>query len=242
MSERVKTAAILALTSLLWSACRASSPGAITHDEISRRTQELFDAVAPGNKEPWEKYIADDAMYFDEQGHNMDKKALIATIEPLPAGVSGTIKIVNSKINRQGNTLIHSYDMDETETFHGQQLRARYHATDTWMNRDHQWQIVAGQVLRYYEDPAAGVADTNKFPGYIGTYELADEREIVSSENGKLYLTRGMRPRVELIPEAGDIFFRKGIEGRLIFQYADGKVNSLIQRRNNEDIVWKKAR
>ena len=242
MSERMKTATVLVLTSLLCSACKESSPRAITHDEISRKTQELFDAVAPGNKEPWEKYIADDAMYFDEQGHNMDKKALMATIERLPAGVSGTIKIVNSKINRQGNTLIHSYDMDETENYHGQQLRARYHATDSWMNRDHQWQIVAGQVLRYYEDPAAGVADTNKFPDYVGTYELADEREVVSSENGKLYLTRGTRPRLELIPEACDIFFRKGIEGRLIFQYADGKVNSLIHRRNNEDVVWKKAR
>jgi len=30
-------------------------PAAITQEELVRRTQELFDAVVPGNKEPWQK-------------------------------------------------------------------------------------------------------------------------------------------------------------------------------------------
>jgi hypothetical protein len=181
-------------------------------------------------------------MYFDEQGHNMDKKALVASIEPLPPGITGTIQIVNSKVNIQGDTLIHSYDMNETEDFHGQELHARYHATDTWIKRNDQWQIVAGQVLRYYEDPAPGLADRRKFPGYVGTYALAEERQIVSAENGKLYLKRGARPPVELIPETADIFFRKGVEGRILFHYMGGKSDSLIDRRNNEDVVWHKLK
>jgi hypothetical protein len=36
----------------------------------------------------------------------------------------------------------------ESESIHGQQVHARDHATDTWMVRNRQWQIVAGQVLR----------------------------------------------------------------------------------------------
>ena len=210
--------------------------------DILRRTQELFDAVALGNKEPWQKYIADDVMYFDEQGHDLDKKALLATIEPLPAGLTGTIRVVKSKFNVQGNTLIHTYDMDESESVHGQQMHARYHATDTWMYRNRQWQIVAGQVLRYYEDPAPGTADERKLRDYIGTYVLDDQNETVSLDQGKLYLARGTRPRVELIPEACDIFFRKSIEGRVLFRYVDGAVTSLIDRRNNEDVVWRKIR
>jgi hypothetical protein len=210
-------------------------------EEIVKDTQRLFDAVAPGNKEPWDKYVADDVMYFDEQGHNMDKQALLSTIQGLPTGLSGTIKVANSKINLQGNTLIHSYDMDETETVFGQEVHARYHATDTWMNRSHGWQIVAGQVLRYYEDPAPAAADVGKFRDYVGTYEMGGQREVVSVENGKLYLKRGTRAPVELIPESCDIFFRKGIEGRQLFRYGDGKVSSLIDRRNNEDIVWQRV-
>lgn len=37
-------------------------------------------------------------------------------------------------------------------------------------------------------------------------------------------------------------FFRKAVEGRILFRYdAAGKVNALIDRRNNEDVVWRKA-
>lgn len=238
--SKVKISTLIVLTLLLCSGCRKAAKPETAKDDIVRKTQELFDAVAPGNQQPWEKYIADDALYFDEQGHNMDKKALVASIDPLPTGLSGTIKVVNSKVNIQGNTLIHSYDTDETENYHGQELRARYHATDTWMKRNQQWQIVAGQVLRYYEDPAPGVGNPRKFHEYEGSYEIADQREVVSSENGKLYLTRGTHARAELIPEACDIFFRKGIEGREVFHYTGGKVNSIIDRRNNEDVVWQK--
>jgi hypothetical protein len=136
-----------------------------------------------------------------------------------------------------------SYDMDETETVFGQDMTARYHATDTWMRRNGQWQIVAGQVLRYYEDPAPGKVDGTRISGYVGTYELAPGNRLTISVDGKeLYRQRGDQPRALLIPEATDIFFRKGVEGRILFRHADnGKVDALIDRRNNEDVVWKRV-
>jgi hypothetical protein len=216
----------------------------ITQDELVRRTQELFDALVPGNQEPFKKYFADDAMFFDEKGRNMDQAALVKDIQPLPKGYSGTIKLMQPKSHIEGNVAILSYDLDETETIFGQNMTARYHETDTWMQRGGKWQIVAGQVLRYYEDPAQGKADTSKFPAYVGTYKLGPERTMtISAENGHLYETRNGRPREELIPEASDIFFRKSVEGRTLFGHGDdGKVNSLIDRRNNEDVVWTKAK
>lgn len=242
MEEALKPATLLICAFLFLTSCVTSKPAPITQAEIVRRTQELSDAVAPGNKDPWKEYFADDAMYFDEQGHNMDKVALVASIEPLRAGVSGNIKVQNSQFHLAGDTAIHSYDMDESETVQGQNLHARYHATDTWMYRNGQWRIIAGQVLRYYEDPATGVADVSKFPDYAGTYELAPgDRAVVTNENGKLFVQRGTGPKVELVPEVADIFFRKGVEGRRLFHYAGGKVDSMIDRRNNEDIVWKKV-
>ncbi len=235
----MKLFAAIVLLALL-TAC-ASRPTPLTQAEVIQRSQELFDAVAVGDKTPWQKYFADDVLYFDEKGRSMDKTALVADIEPLPKGFSGEIKIVNSKFHLDGNTAIHSYDMDEKETIFGQELHARYHATDTWMYRNQQWQIVAGQVLRYYEDPAPGTADERKLKDYVGTYELAPgERATISTEKGRLYLKRGSRPAVELIPEACDIFFRKGVEGRRVFHYAKGKVDFMVDRRNNEDVVWKK--
>jgi ketosteroid isomerase-like protein len=214
----------------------------ITQEELVRNTQEIFDAVAPGNAEPFKKYFAEDAMFFDEKGRSMDKAALVKDVQPLPKGYSGTIKLVRPKSHIEGNIAILSYDLDETETIFGQNMTARYHETDTWMRRGGKWQIVAGQVLRYYEDPAPGKADTSKFPTYVGTYQLGPERTmLVTAEDGHLFGQRNGRPREEFTPEASDIFFRKGVEGRILFgQGEGGKVMLLIDRRNNEDVVWKR--
>ena len=75
----------------------------ITQDELVRRSQELFDAVAPGNQEPFKKYFADDAMFFDEKGRSMDKAALVKDVQPLPKGYSGTIKLVRPKSHIESN-------------------------------------------------------------------------------------------------------------------------------------------
>jgi hypothetical protein len=233
---------LTALSAVVWSG--AADEPIITQDELVRRSQELFDSVAPGNAEPFKKYFADDVMFFDEKGRSMDKTALVKDIQPMPKGYSGTIKLVRPKSHIEGNVAILSYDLDETETIFGQNMTARYHETDTWMRRGGKWQIVAGQVLRYYEDPAPGKADTGKFAVYVGTYQLGPERKMtVSAEGDHLYSQRAGRDRGELIPEASDIFFQKGVEGRTLFGAgADGKVISLIDRRNNEDVVWNKIK
>jgi uncharacterized protein DUF4440/uncharacterized protein DUF3471 len=233
---------VCGLTLLTLLSCQPKS--GITQDELIRRTQELFDAVAAGDQTPWKKYFADDCMYFDEKGRNMNKAALVADITPLPAGYSGNIKIGKVQSHIDHHVAILSYDMDETETIYGQNMTARYHATDTWMHRNGQWQIVAGQVLRYYEDPTPGKADSAKFVEYVGTYELSPGNTLTISTDGKLlYRQRGDRPKDLLIPEATDIFFRKGVEGRILFRRADkDKVDAMIDRRNNEDVVWQRVK
>src|SRR5213078_570987 len=215
----------------------------ITQDELVRRTQELYDAIVPGNQAPWKKYFADDCIFADEKGRTLDKPKLIADITPLPTGYSGTIKIVNAQSRIIGNTAILSYDADETETIFGQNLKARYHVTDTWLQRDGNWHIIASQAHRYYEDPAMGKADPKKFAYYIGAYELAPgQTRSVSAEGDRLFVERNGK-KEELLPETSEIFFRKGVEGRILFRYAGaGKVDALIDRRNNEDVIWRKAK
>ncbi len=222
---------------------------AISQEELVRRTQELVDSVAGGDQGPWKKYFADDCMYFDEKGRNMDKKALIADLTGLPQGSSGTIKVQNAESHIEGNVAILSYDLDETEIIFGQVEKARYHETDTWLRRKGEWKIGAGQVLRYYADPAAGEADPKTYADYVGMYELGPGKTLTISREGKqLYRQSGGGTKVELIPEATGIFFRKGVEGRILFGRGDsgkpgmaGQVDTLIDRRNNEDVIWKKG-
>jgi hypothetical protein len=235
-------AASVLLVLLALCGCRSEKPTPITQEELVRREQAMMDAVVPGDKRPWQDYLADDVIYFDEKGRLHDKTSLINDVSPLPTGYSGTIKIVRPKSHIEGNIAILSYDSDETETIFGQNLTARYHTTDTWMNRNGRWQIVAGQVLRYYEDPAEGQSNPKKFGDFTATYELAPGvTRTVTLENGTLSDQRVGRSKMQLIAESGDLFFRKGVEGRILFHRDNrGKVDQLIDRRNNEDVVWKK--
>lgn len=105
----------------------------ISEAELLRRTQQLYDAVAPSDRAPWQKFFADDCMFFDEKGHNMNKEELVASITPLPNGYSGSIVVQNAKSHIDADIAILSYDLDETEIIYGQGLKARYHETDTWM-------------------------------------------------------------------------------------------------------------
>jgi Domain of unknown function (DUF4440) len=224
----------------------------ITQDELVRRAQELCDAIAPGNQAPWKKYFADDCIFSDEKGRTMDKAKLVADITPMPDGYSGAIKIANVQSRIIGDTAVLSYDLNETETIFGQNLTARYHTTDTWLRRDGDWQIIASQVHRYYEDPAvaapsqllnsAGAARTST-SSFVGTYELAPgQTRLVTAESDKLFVERKGK-KEQLFPETSEIFFRKGVEGRILFRYdANAKVDALIDRRNNEDVIWRKMK
>jgi hypothetical protein len=218
----------------------AERDAAITENELVRRTQELYDAIISGNQAPWRKYFADDSIFADEKGRTMDKAKLMADITPLPAGYSGAIKLEHVQSRVYDNVAILSYDANETETIFGQSLSARYHITDTWLRRDGNWQIIASQAHRYYEDPAVGKADPKKFPDFIGSYELAPgQTRTVIAEGDSLFVERNGK-KDQLFPETAEVFFRKGVEGRILFRYdKNGKVDALIDRRNNEDVIWR---
>ena len=157
----------LIIALLLCVGAPVTSPGensTITEAELVRRTQELFDAVVPGDPTPWKKYYADDCLYHDEKGRSLKKAELVADITPLPKGYSGTIKLRNAESRITADTAVLSYDLDETETIFGQELHARYHEMDTWHKRNGDWQIVAAQAFRYYEDPAVSKAIRRNLP------------------------------------------------------------------------------
>ncbi len=210
--------------------------------QLTRQTQELYDSLIPGNQEPWKKYYADDCIFADEKGRLFNKTQLVNDVTPMPQGYSGSIKLEKVQSRVVGQTAILSYDANETETIFGQELHARYHTTDTWLRRHDTWQIIASQSHRYYEDPAIGDTDPRKFADFAGTYELAPGQiRTVTAEGAKLFVERKGK-KEELLPEAADIFFRKGVEGRILFRRdkASNIVTTLVDRRNNEDVMWKK--
>lgn len=230
------------LASAFLRTAHATDNSAKLETELIARAQELFDAVAAGNQEPWKKYFADDCLFFDEKGRNFTKAELVADIQPLPKGYSGKIIVGKPRSLIGGDTAILSYDLDETETVFGQNLKARYHVTDTWLRRNNLWQIAASQVFRYYDDPAVGKIDIGKLRDFVGNYELAPGQTRTVSIDGDHLVVERNGKREALLPEASEIFFRKGVEGRILFRADNnGKIDALVDRRNNEDVVWRKV-
>lgn len=215
---------------------------AIDEAELVRRTQHMYDAIPAGDQAPWKSYYAEDAMVYDEKGRAMNKKALLDDLQPMPAGYSGVIKVMHPHGTFAPGVVVLAYDCDELETIFGQELHARYHSVDTWLYRDGKWQIAVSQTMRYYEDPAVGSTDAAHLNDFTGTYELSPgNRRTVTQLNGAIFLQRGTGAKTALLPESGDLFFRTGVEGRILFhRNASGKVDALYDRRNNEDVVWRK--
>src|SRR2546423_9141003 len=203
--------ALVTFFSAVTLACAADVP--ITQDELVRRTQELYDAIVPGNQAPWKKYFADDCIFSDEKGRTLDKAKLIADITPMPAGYSGAIKIDNVQSRIIGDTGVLSYDANETETIFGQNLTARYHVTDTWLQRAGEWKIIASQAHRYYEDPVIGKIEPKKFGDFIGIYELAPgQTRSATAEGETLFVERKgknvqLNNKEQLFPETSDLYF-----------------------------------
>ena len=161
----------------------------------------------------------------------------------MPAGYSGTIHVIHPHAIFAPGVAVLAYECEETETIFGQELHARYHSVDTWLYRLGSWQIAGSQTMRYYEDPAAGASDPARLGDFTGVYELAPgNRRTVLRKGDELEMQKGSGAKTMLVPESGDIFFRAGIEGRIVFHRdSSGKVDALYDRRNNEDVVWKRV-
>ena len=128
---RIGRTHVLALASICLIAAPAPSkhragPGEDLEAILSRQTQELCDAVTAGDSTVWDRYLAPDASYADENGALNSKAQLLQGIKPLPKGISGKLEVAHFEVHPHGETAIATYEIDETEEYFGQVIHARY--------------------------------------------------------------------------------------------------------------------
>ena len=213
-------------------------------DVLRRQTQELFDALGKGDKVVWEKYLDPEVRYVDESGGVAGKKEMVDGVRALPAGVSGTIRVTDYEARVHGGLAVATWVADETETYHGRELRCRYRTTDTWKKTPAGWRLVAAQVLAIREDPPAIALPPALRAEYAGRYALPDglAYEIKATPSGGLEGAQDGRKAEELRAESPDVLF---VPGKPRYRYlirrdARGKVDALIQRREAWDLVWER--
>lgn len=235
---------LLAAAAPVWAQPAAPHSDAALERELRRRTQELMDAVAPGKKEVWEKYLHPRHLSLDENGTVYDKAAIVAEIQPLPAGLVGRIEVDKFRLERKGDTAVVVAEVQEYLDYHGQQLRTRFRFLDTWLREAGDWLLLARHTAAVLKDPPAiplTVAELGEYAGrYRLTAEIATTLRVATEGEAGLVSERTGRPAVNYRPEVKDLFFAPGQprSRRLFERDAQGRVVAFRDRREGEDIRW----
>ena len=214
-----------------------------TQRQIEGLAQELLDAITYGRPEVWRRILHPRALVADEDGKVYTKDEMVSEIRPLPAGYEGELRIANPKFSLDGDMAVLSYDTPESLKLYGQTLHTLFRATDVYRRVDGQWLLFAKQIQVIPAELAAIRVDAASYDDYLGRYELgADAALVVTREGDRLYSQRDTRPKDELLPIGADRFVRKGHPRgeRFCRRDASGKVDALVDRRDNADLIWRR--
>jgi ketosteroid isomerase-like protein len=202
--------------------------------------QALLDAIAPGDKAPWDAALTPDAVYVDENGRILSRAEFLKALVPLPPGASGHIAITDYEADIDGDTALVRHRDDERELYHGQPLHARYLMTETWLRRAGAWKLAMVHAYVVAVDPPAMILPATALDAFVGDYALSDLTYTVRRQGDHLAGAQSGGAFQPLLAETPDVFFQPGHpRTRMIFQRdAEGAVARLIDRREGEDLVF----
>jgi ketosteroid isomerase-like protein len=231
-------AAVLGLASAV-----AYADAASTEATLKKITQQLADALAPGDRAVWERYTDPSLLYASEDNVVKTREQLLKELTPLPEGYSGRIAIVEFQSKDYGPFAVTTYIQDEHENVEGHELHAHYRTTDTWRRTPAGWRLAASETLSVPIDPPAGAASADALASFEGRYRLsAKTEESIRRDGDHLVVEREGRAPQILVVESGDVFFTPGRPRTMrVFQRnAAGAVIGFADRREGVDLDWVK--
>lgn len=209
--------------------------------ELRRIVQELLDAVAPGNVAVWQRYLHERVIHVDENGTVRTKTELLAEFSPLPPGLVGRIAVDRFNIQTHGDIAVVAYELQEHLDYHGQILRSRFRASDTWLRTAEGWRLLAEQVSAVLKDPPSVKLTQQQLCEYNGSYAMTAQitATIRCTQDG-LTVERSDRKPAQYLAEIADLFFVPGQPRtrRIFVRDAQGKVVGFVDRREGEDVRW----
>ena len=227
----------------------ASAP-AVTADDpalaaaLQAKTQAMADAIATGDKAVWLAATDPALVFVSENNEVMTRDALLKDFAPLPAGLVGSIKVTDYKLQRHGDSAVATYIADESLDYHGQLIKTQFRTTDSWHEVAGKWTMVSSMTLAVLKDPPAIALPAAKLADYAGRYDLTNAiHYTIRVDGSRLLGARDGGKEVELKAEAADLFFVPGAprSRKVFFRDASGKVTGFADRREGNDIVWRRT-
>ena len=126
------------------------APNSSTEDQIKKYEQDWAQATVNQGPAAVDQYEADDIITTDPSGRVTDKAQDRLDLS------SGDFKIQSEelseiKVHVYGNTAAAVGTNTLRGTYKGQDISGKYRFTDTWVNRNHKWQVVASQYTKVQE-------------------------------------------------------------------------------------------
>lgn len=215
------------------------------HDqlEIERIVFELEQAVSMGNKETWQKFMAEDGILINRDGREYHKQDLLNEIEPKSPGIILDIRPIQMKTYLQKNSAFVYFIADEHLSIHSQIVDTRYPSVMYFEKRARRWQMVFFSYFEQPVDPPAVKVDMDYLASFTGVYSISEEMkiEVSATDSTLLYRKPGSADTGTVlypIDQHGH-FFRPGTETEFIFTQDQSHHPVIRQRRNWIDLIWK---
>ncbi len=206
--------------------------------------QGLMDAVAPGDKAPWERVTDPLCVFTTEEGELLSRLQFLSDLRPLPAGLNGDIAVKELTVQEFPGFVVVRFLADERETVFGQKLATQYRITDTFRSDGREWKMVASHASVVTRDPPAQAVAKSNWPGLVGRYRLLPDGWTLTVElrEGTLYGGRDVKKLRPLIPLTSSAFVISGSLGEWIFVTNEaGKPTGILNFRKFEPLVWSRV-
>lgn len=205
-------------------------------------TQQLMDAITNGDSSVWAPHLSPRWFITDEEGQHVPRTEFLAGLRGLPAGQRGQLKVTRWHLVGGPQVAVLSYDIDEWHDFYGQELRTRFHATDTWVREDGAWKMLASQMTALPTPIPGRRVARRLLVQYEGRYALTPEIVLrVAVRDSGLVLIRSNGTPEPLYALDDRIFIRHGVRGFWVFERNEqGAVTQLVNWRDNNAVVWRR--